>query len=133
MWLLDKSLYNNTQTGLQEKFQLFLIDYASKIDRDTKKVREYVPRQGNFEHNYGIEFPGFSIQNMLDMKIEDVEECHRFLILELRNSEGKFSLKFGHQEEKFSSYCSKCGLNKICQMDPETNSPYCSDICLKKF
>lgn len=73
---------------------------------------------------------------MLDMKIEDmmsVEECHRFLILELWNMEGKFSLEFTHEDEKYSSYCSKCGINKICKLDPETNSPYCSDICLKTF
>ena len=36
MWLLDKKLYNNTQTALQEKFQHFLIDYASKVDKETK-------------------------------------------------------------------------------------------------
>jgi len=48
-----------------------------------------------------IEFPGFSIHNMLDVMIEDFiqkEEQHRFVIIELRDKLQRFSLKFNHRE-----------------------------------
>jgi len=71
MWLLNHDLYKYNQPELQEKFQDFLSDYASKVDKTTKEQWQYIPEKNGVEHNMGIEFPGFNIHNMLDVMIED--------------------------------------------------------------
>ena len=126
----------NASSHLQEKFQMFLNQYSSESN-DNGEARVYSPpdREGHAD-NYGIQFPGYHIQNMMDVVIEHLQEMqdyHRFLIIELRNSKHEFSLKYKQMGDIASGYCHFC--NKLAilrwissESDPHATT-YCSQQC----
>jgi hypothetical protein len=112
MWLLNNHLYLNQSQHIQEKFQSFLNEYASKKTKAGEN-REYIPPRfsNDNETNYGIEFPGYHIENMLDVVIDHLnakQDYHRFLIIELRNKKREFSLNFSQKDDIASGYCPYC-------------------------